>query len=317
VRRAGKGGGEGARATPAEALDLLPTEAARADLDDLDSRPVGEIVTLLVDAEARAHAAVRRALPQLVAATEAVAARLAAGGRLRYVGAGTSGRIALQDAAEGSPTFGIEPELVLAVVAGGPDAARIAVEGAEDDDEAGARDLEAVGLAADDAVVGISASGRTPYVLGALRAARAAGALTVAVANAPGSPIAAVADVAVEVETRAEVLAGSTRLTAGTTQKIVLNALSTAAMIHLGKAYGPRMVDLRATNEKLRRRALRIVAEAAAVDEARAQRALEEADGHVKTAIVALVAGVSAAEARDRLARAGGHARVAIREAAE
>jgi N-acetylmuramic acid 6-phosphate etherase len=245
-----------------------------------------------------------------------VAARLASGGRLRYVGAGTSGRIALQDAAECAPTFGTDPGLVLAIVAGGPQAARLAVEGAEDDDAAGARDLEAHGLTGADAVVGISASGRTPYVLGALRAARAAGALTVAVANAPGSPIAGVAEMAVEVDTGAEVLAGSTRLTAGTTQKIVLNALSTAAMIHLGKAYGPRMVDVRATNEKLRRRALRIVAEAAAVDEAAARRALDEAGGHAKTAIVALVVGISAEAARGRLARASGHARAAIEEQA-
>jgi N-acetylmuramic acid 6-phosphate etherase len=297
---------------PGHPLDRLSTEAARADLDDLDERPIAELVSLLVDSEARAHEALRRALPALAAATEAIAARLAAGGRLRYVGAGTSGRIALQDAAEWSPTFGTDPALVAAVVAGGERAAWEAVEGAEDDDAAGARDLEDHGIGRADAVVGLSASGRTPYVLGALRAARAAGALTIAVVNAPGGPVAAAADLAVEVDTGAEVLAGSTRLTAATTQKIVLNALSTAALIHLGKAYGPWMVDVRATNEKLRRRAVRIVAEAAAVDDAAAQRALDAAGGHVKTAVVALLAGVGTEEARERLDRAQGRVRAAI-----
>lgn len=295
------------------ALDRLATEAARPDLGDLDARTVAEIVVLLVDAEMSAHDALRRALPALAAAAEAVAARLTAGGRLGYVGAGTSGRIALQDAAEIAPTFGTDPGLVVAVMAGGADAAVAAHEGAEDDAAAGARDLAAVGLAAADAVVGLSASGRTPYVLGALRAARAAGALTVAIANVPGGPVAEAADLAVEIETGAEVLAGSTRLTAGTTQKIALNAFSTAVMIGLGKAYGPWMVDVRATNEKLRRRAVRIVAAAAQVDDATAQQALDAAGGHAKTAVVALAAGVSAEQARERLARSGGHVRRAIR----
>jgi N-acetylmuramic acid 6-phosphate etherase len=307
-----RAGGADAGADP---LDRLPTEAVRSDLADLDERPVSELVALLLEAEARAHGALRRALPALAAAAEAVAERLAAGGRLRYVGAGTSGRIAVQDAAEIAPTFGTEPELVVAVVAGGARAATAAVEGAEDDADAGARDLAAQGVGPADAVVGISASGRTPYVLGALRAARAAGALTIAISNTPGSAIGREADLAVELATGAEVLAGSTRLSAGTTQKVALNAISTAAMIRLGKAYGPRMVDLRATNEKLRRRAQRMVAEAAGVDEATAQRALAEAGGHAKTAVVALLAGVSAEQARERLARAGGHARAAIREA--
>jgi N-acetylmuramic acid 6-phosphate etherase len=303
----------GAAAAAGHALDRLPTEAVRSDLGDLDERPVAEIVALLVDAEARAHDALRRALPPLAAAAEAVAARLAAGGRLRYAGAGTSGRIALQDAAEIVPTFGTDPDLVAAVVAGGERAAATAIEGAEDDEAAGARDLAAHGVGPGDAVVGISASGRTPYVVGALRAARAAGALTVAIANAPGSAAAHAADLAVEILTGAEVLAGSTRLTAGTTQKIALNALSTAVMIRLGKAYGPWMVDVRVTNEKLHRRAVRIVAAATGVDDASAERALAEAGGHAKTAIVALATHVSAEQARERLARAGGHVRGAIR----
>jgi N-acetylmuramic acid 6-phosphate etherase len=267
---------------------------------------------LLVEAEARAHAALTAAIPALGAAAEAIAARMRAGGRLRYAGAGTPGRIAVQDAAECVPTFGTDPDLVVALIAGGTRAMTEAVEGAEDDGEAGRSDLLAAGLTENDAVVGISASGRTPYVVGALTAARERGALTVAVTNAPGGEIARIADHAVEISTGAEVLAGSTRMTAGTTQKVVLNAISTSAMIALGKTYGPRMVDLRATNEKLRRRALRIVAEVTGAADGEAAAALEAADGHVKTAIVALLAGVDTAEARERLARADGRVRGAL-----
>jgi N-acetylmuramic acid 6-phosphate etherase len=286
-------------------LDGLATEAVRPGLDDLDARPVADVVALLVAAEGDAHAAVAAAVPSIVAAAEAIAERLERGGRLVYAGAGTAGRLGVLDAAECGPTFGTD--LVRAVIAGGRAAVTEAVEGAEDSFDA----ADLADLSAADAVVGVSASGRTPYVLGALAHARKAGALTVAVVNNPGSR--ARAGIVIEVLTGPEVLAGSTRLTAGTAQKIVLNALSTAVMIRLGKVYGARMVDVRATNAKLRRRAVRIVRDAAAVDEETAAAALAAAGGHAKTAIVALLAGVDASEAASRLAGARGRVRDALR----
>ena len=259
-------------------LDALATEAVRPGLDDLDARPIGDVAALLV--------AVER------------------GGRLIYAGAGTPGRLGVLDAAECGPTFGTE--LVRGVIAGGPAALTEAIEGAEDSFDPG----DLADLTAADALVGITASGRTPYVLGALEHARAAGALTVAIVNNPVSE--ASADVVIELLTGPEVLAGSTRLTAGTAQKVVLNVLSTSVMIALGKAYGPRMVDVRATNAKVRRRAVRIVRDAAGVDEEAATAALAAADGHAKTAIVALLARVDAAEAAVRLDRARGRVRDAL-----
>lgn len=285
-------------------LDLLATEAVRPDLHDLDARPIGEIVALLIAAEGEAHGAVRAAMPRIAAAAEAIAARLERGGRLIYAGAGTPGRLGVLDAAECAPTF--STDLVRGVIAGGPAALTQAVDGAEDVfDPADLADLTAA-----DALVGITASGRTPYVLGALDYARAAGALTVAIVNNSASE--AAADVVIELLTGAEVLAGSTRLTAGTSQKVVLNALSTSVMIALGKAYGPRMVDVRATNDKLRRRMVRIVRDAAGVDEDAATAALAAAGGHAKTAIVALLAEVDTATAALRLERARGRVREAL-----
>nr|WP_231985301.1 N-acetylmuramic acid 6-phosphate etherase [Mycobacterium sp. E796] len=285
-------------------LDALTTEGSRPGLDDLDLRPIGDVAALLVAAEGEAHAAVAAAVPRIAAAAEAIVARLERGGRLIYAGAGTPGRLGVLDAAECKPTFGTD--LVRGVIAGGSAALTEAIEGAEDAfDPADLADLSAA-----DALVGITASGRTPYVLGALEHARAVGALTVAIVNNPGSE--ASADIMIELLTGPEVLAGSTRLTAGTAQKVVLNALSTSAMIALGKAYGPRMVDVRTTSAKLRRRAVRIVRDAAGVDEEAAAAALAAAGGHAKTAIVVLLAGVDAAEADRRLERARGRVRDAL-----
>ncbi len=291
----------------AHRLDGLATEAVRPGLDDLDVRPIGDVVALLVAAEGEAHGALVAAVPRIAAAAEAIAARLESGGRLIYAGAGTAGRLGVLDAAECGPTFGTD--LVCGVIAGGPAALTEAIEGAEDAfDPADLADLTAA-----DALVGITASGRTPYVLGALAHARAAGALTVAIVNNPGSEASAhTVDVVIELLTGPEVLAGSTRLTAGTAQKVVLNALSTSVMIALGKAYGPRMVDVRVTNAKVRRRAVRIVRDAAGVDEDTATAALAAAGGHAKTAIVALLTGVDAAEAAARLDRARGRVRDAL-----
>ena len=304
------------RATAAEAaahgLDLLATEGRRPGLDDLDLRSPGDIVRLVLAAERDAQDALARAADQLAAAADAIAARMQTGGRLFTLGAGTPGRLAVLDAAELAPTYSAPPGLVIALLAGGPAAMLEAAEGAEDDRAAAAAALDARALGPGDAVVGIAASGRTPYVVGGLAHARARGALTVAIVNNPGSPAAAAAELAVEILTGAEIVAGSTRMTAGTTQKIALNALSTAAMIALGKTYGAWMVDVRATNEKLRRRALRIVQEITGATPDAASAALTAGGGSVKQAVVALLAGVDASEAAERLTRSGGRVRAAI-----
>lgn len=293
-------------------LDLLQTEGVRPGLDDLDRRPPGAVALLVLEAERAAGEALRRAGPALAAAVDAVAARLVAGGRLFTLGAGTPGRLAVLDAAELGPTFSAPPGLVVPLLAGGMGALVESVEGAEDDDCAAAGALDGHGLGPGDAVVGITASGRTPFVLGGLRHARARGALAVGIVNNPGSPVAAAADLAVEILTGPELIAGSTRMAAGTAQKIALNALSTACMVALGKTYGARMVDVRATNAKLRRRALRTVREVAGVGDAEAEAALAAAGGRVKPALVMLLAGVDAATANERLDRCSGRVRDAL-----
>jgi N-acetylmuramic acid 6-phosphate etherase len=302
---------------PVTDVDLLATEQVRTDLADLDQRTPAEIVDTLLAAEAKVPAVLQGARDAIADSVTRVERALAAGGRLVYLGAGTPGRLAALDAAECPPTFGIEPDLVIAVLAGGDGAAGRAVEGAEDDDAAAVRDLAAVGVSADDVVVGISASGRTPYVLSGLAAARAAGADTVAIVNNVDSPARELADVVIELPTGPEVVAGSTRLTAGTAQKVVLNAISTSAMVRLGKTYGPWMVDVVASNEKLRRRAQRLIRESAGVDDATAVAALDAAGWHAKTALVSVLAGVDATTARARLDAAGGRVRDAIAPAAE
>jgi N-acetylmuramic acid 6-phosphate etherase len=272
-------------------LDGLGTEGARPGLEDLNHRPPAALVDVLLAAEAAVPAVLADTATQLAAAVAAAERAVRTGGRLLYVGAGTPGRLAALDAAECVPTFGVPPGLVQAVLAGGVRAADSAVEGAEDDAAAGAADLMALAPDADDLVVGISASGRTPYVLAALSAARAAGATTVAIVNNPGSPAAGLADVAVELLTGPEVIAGSTRLTAGTAQKIALNVLSTATMVRTGHTHGPWMIDVVASNEKLRRRAQRMLVEIAGVPEPAAAAALERSDGDTRAALRLLLAG--------------------------
>ena len=293
-------------------VDVLATEQVRTELRDLDQREPADLVDVMLAAEAAVPAALRAAAPALTDAVRRAGECLRAGGRLLYVGAGTPGRLAAVDAAECPPTFGTDPGRVVAILAGGPDAAGMAVEGAEDDAEAGARDVLAHAPGARDLVVGISASGRTPYVLSALDAARRCGSATVAIVNNGHSSARDHADVVVELLTGPEVLGGSTRLKAGTSQKIALNVLSTCAMVASGKTYGAWMVDVVASNEKLRRRARRILREAAGVDDTTAQAALARAGWRTKTALVALLAGVEAAEADRLLATAEGRARVAV-----
>lgn len=295
-------------------LDGLDTEHARRGLSEMDTWSAGTLVERIVSDAADVVPAVEAASKDIARAVDAVEGRLAAGGRLIYVGAGTPGRLAVVDASECPPTFGTPPEQVVAVIAGGAVATTAAVEGAEDDVDAAGRDLAAIGVSADDAVVGISASGRTPYVLAAMDAATAAGAVTIGVSNNANTRLSARVDVAIETLTGPEIIAGSTRMKAGTAQKLVLNAISTAAMVRLGKTHGNLMVDVRATNAKLRARALKIVVEATGADEETAGRALDGADGHAKTAIVAVLAGVDAAEAARRLRAAGGRVREALRE---
>jgi N-acetylmuramic acid 6-phosphate etherase len=282
---------------------------ALADLDLLDTL---DLVERINDEDASVAPAVRAAAPALAAAVDVVAARLAAGGRLVYVGAGSSGRLALVDAVECGPTFGLEPGRVVAVVAGGAGAQAEAQEAAEDDARAGAEDVAALSASRADVVVALSASGCTPYTLAAAGTARAAGAFVVAVTCAEATPLEAAADLAVVVPVGPEVIAGSTRMKAGTAQKLVLNTLSTGAMVRLGRTYGNLMVDVVASNEKLRLRAQRAVAAAAGVDDAEAASALRAAGGEPKTAIVALRLGLDPTEARARLAAADGVVRRAL-----
>jgi N-acetylmuramic acid 6-phosphate etherase len=294
----------------AGSLDELVTEGRRADTDHA-SRSTLDLVHLMNEEDASVPAAVAAVGDELAAAIDAVVERLAARGRLVYVGAGSSGRIAELDAEECEGTFSTEPGQVVALVAGaGLSSAER--EAAEDDANAGRGAVEELGISRGDAVVGVSASGRTPYVLAALGAAAEAGALTVALTAVEGSELARQADHDLAVVVGPEFVAGSTRLKAGTAQKLVLNMISTVAMIRLGKTYDGLMVDVRSSNEKLAARARRVVRLATGVSEDEADRALAEADGSAKVAVVALLGGIDAAAARERLERSAGHVTAAL-----
>ncbi|MFI6103768.1 N-acetylmuramic acid 6-phosphate etherase [Streptomyces sp. NPDC051310] len=296
---------------PAE-LSALTTEAFRPELADIDRLPTAEIVRLMNAEDRSVPAAVTGQLPRIAAVIDAVAERMARGGRLVYAGAGTAGRLGVLDASECPPTFNTAPGQVVGLIAGGRAALVEAVEGAEDSAELAAGDLAALELTPDDTVVGVSASGRTPYAVGAVEHARKAGALTVGLACNPGSALVAAADHGIEVVVGPELVTGSTRLKAGTAQKLVLNMISTITMIRLGKTYGTLMVDVRASNAKLRARSHRIVALATGAPDGAIEAALKDADGEVKTAILTLLAGVDAPTATRLLARSGGHLRAAL-----
>lgn len=295
-------------------LSRLSTEQRNDATTGLDGMQPEELVAAMHREDCVAVAAMGPALPKVAQAIAAIAARMQRGGRLVYVGAGTSGRLGVLDAVECRPTFSVPDGLVVGLIAGGARALTEAVEGAEDDVDLGATDVAALGLRAEDSVVGIAASGRTPYVVGALRAARAASALTVALVCTEASPVAAIADIAVEVVVGPEVLTGSTRLKAGTATKLACNMLSTGVMVRLGKCYENLMVDVQASNDKLRLRARRIVAQATRRSEADAATLLARCAGEVKTAIVAGLAGVEPARAREALGRHGGRVRAALGE---
>jgi N-acetylmuramic acid 6-phosphate etherase len=292
---------------------MLRTEQPHPAHDRLDTYDTPTLVGAFIADQAEAAAAVQAAAPALARAVEAALPRLRAGGRLVYVGAGTSGRLGVLDSVELHPTFSWPRERARALLAGGDGAMFVAVEGAEDDRAQGARDLAGLAPGPNDVVLLLAASGGTPYALGAVEAARAAGALTIGLVNNPGAPLAQAAEIDVVLDTGPEVISGSTRLKAGTAQKIALNTFSSAVMVRLHKTYGQLMVDLRATNAKLRRRALALTMRATGASEERARAALAACGERVKTAIVMLEAGLDAAAAEQRLALAEGSVRRALR----
>ncbi|MEU4119238.1 N-acetylmuramic acid 6-phosphate etherase [Kitasatospora sp. NPDC028055] len=289
-----------------------PTETVRPDWAAIDRLPSADLLRLMNAEDRTVPVTVAGQLVRIAVVVDAAAPRMARGGRLIYAGAGTAGRLGVLDAAECPPTFGTDPGLVVGLIAGGRSAVTEAVEGAEDRTDLAEADVAALALTPDDTLVGVSASGRTPYAVAAVRAARAAGALTVGLACNRGSALVAAAELGIEVEVGPEVLAGSTRLKAGTAQKLVLNMLSTALMIRLGRTYGNLMVDLRATNVKLRERARRIVAEATGADTPTVERALTATDGRTKDAVLLLLADVDAPTAARLLTASAGRLRDAL-----
>lgn len=291
---------------------MLKTETPSLEHTRLDEYEVIDLVNAFADDQVTAVNAVRAAAPEIAVAVAAAVPRLDAGGRLIYVGAGTSGRLGLLDSVELYPTFSWPRERSVALLAGGRDAVYQAIEGAEDKLEQGATDIIAAGVNTRDVVLLLAAAGTTPYVLGALRAAREAGALTIGIANNPGAPLVLQAEIGITLETGAELISGSTRLKAGTAQKITLNTFSSAVMVRLNKIYGNLMVDLKPTNAKLTKRAIRLTALATGADDANAQAMLESCDYQVKVAIVALLKKISVANAMQELADAKGSVRAAL-----
>lgn len=290
----------------------LVSEQANESSSDLDRMSTESILLAMNEEDRKVADAVRAAIPEITRAVDLIAERFRRGGRLIYVGAGTSGRLAAIDALECPPTFGTPREQVSFLLAGGPTAMLLAAESAEDDSAMGAEDLRGLKLAADDCVAAISASGRTPYCAGALQYAREVGAAAIAISCNAGAAISAEADVAIEVMTGPEVLAGSTRLKAGTAQKIVLNMLSTASMVRTGHVYGNQMVDMQPSNSKLRQRAKQIAASISGASEKQAEEALQATGWSIKQAIVCLMTGASPEEAKRRLEAAGGFLRFVV-----
>jgi len=293
-------------------LQQLVSEGRNPRTTDIDLMSSLEMVTTINDEDRGVADAVQQTLPQVAQAVDAIVTAFNAGGRLVYIGAGTSGRLGVLDASECPPTFGVPPTMVVGLIAGGLDALVNASEGAEDRADAGAADLAAIGFSARDVVVGIAVSGRTPYVIGALEHAKALGASTVALTCNPDSPIARMADISIAPLVGPEVITGSTRLKSGTAQKLVLNMLSTASMVRIGKTYGNLMVDMIASNGKLVARAARVVAEATGRSISEAEAALAKAGNDSKLAILMLLTGVDIEAGRKTLAEAGGVLRRAV-----
>jgi len=293
-------------------LGALVSETRNPATMGLDEMSTLEMVSCFNREDRKVPEAIEKVLPAIAQAVDLAAAALKAGGRLIYLGAGTSGRLGVLDASECPPTFGVPHGMVIGLIAGGPGALLKAVEGAEDDAALGEADLVALDLTATDMVVGLAASGRTPYVIGALRYARQLGCATAAISCNPDSPIAHEAQVAISPVVGPEALTGSTRLKSGTAQKLVLNMLSTGAMVKLGKVYETLMVDVKATNVKLVDRACRIVVEATGAERSQAEAALPQTGFEVKPAILMILAGIDAQEAQQRLQQHDGYLRAAL-----
>lgn len=295
-----------------QTLSTLITEQRNPHSMEVDCLSALEIVTLMNTEDKQVPLAVERVLPQIAQAVEAVVKAFQCGARLVYLGAGTSGRLGVLDASECPPTFGVHNEMVKGIIAGGEPAIRCPVEGAEDNSNAAVTDLQAIDFNAKDVLVGIAASGRTPYVLSALGYAKQLGAITVSIASNPNSPMAQTADIAIDTLVGAEVLTGSSRLKSGTAQKLVLNMISTASMILLGKCYENLMVDVQASNEKLKARAVRIVMQATECDKTIAEQTLTIAEQNAKLAIMILLSGLEKDEAQALLEKEKGRLRKAL-----
>ena len=296
-----------------QTLSTLITEQRNSNSMHVDSLSALEIVQLMNDEDKQVPLAIEKCLPQIAQAVECIVAAFQQGGRLVYIGAGTSGRLGVLDASECPPTFGVSPEMVKGIIAGGERALRHPIEGAEDSKEQAVIDLQTIQFSSKDVLVGIAASGRTPYVIGALEYAKSLGSVTVSIASNPNSAMANIVDIAIDTVVGAEVLTGSSRLKSGTAQKLVLNMLTTASMILMGKCYQNLMVDVQASNEKLKARAIRIVMQATDCDKSLAEETLKQADQNAKLAIMMILSGLDRAQAEALLEKHQGKLQHALK----
>ena len=296
-----------------QTLSTLITEQRNPNSMHVDSLSALEIVQLMNEEDKQVPLAIEKCLPQIAQAVECIVAAFQQGGRLVYIGAGTSGRLGVLDASECPPTFGVSPEMVKGIIAGGERALRHPIEGAEDSKSQAVVDLQTIQFSSKDVLVGIAASGRTPYVIGALEYAKSLGSATVSIASNPNSAMANIVDIAIDTVVGPEVLTGSSRLKSGTAQKLVLNMLTTASMILMGKCYQNLMVDVRASNEKLKARAIRIVIQATDCDKALAEETLKQADQNAKLAIMMILSGLDRAQAEALLEKHQGKLQLALK----
>ncbi len=296
-----------------QTLSTLITEQRNPNSMHVDSLSALEIVQLMNDEDKQVPLAIEKCLPQIAQAVECIVSAFQQGGRLVYIGAGTSGRLGGLDASECPPTFGVSPEMVKGIIAGGERALRHPIEGAEDSKAQAVVDLQTIHFSSKDVLVGIAASGRTPYVIGALEYAKSLGSVTVSIASNPNSAMANIVDIAIDTVVGPEVLTGSSRLKSGTAQKLVLNMLTTASMILMGKCYQNLMVDVQASNEKLKARAIRIVMQATDCDKAIAEETLKQADQNAKLAIMMLLSGLDRAQAEALLEKHHGKLQLALK----
>ena len=296
-----------------QTLSTLISEQRNPNSMHVDSLSALEIVQLMNDEDKQVPLAIEKCLPQIAQAVECIVAAFQQGGRLVYIGAGTSGRLGVLDASECPPTFGVSPEMVKGIIAGGERALRHPIEGAEDSKSQAVVDLQTIQFSSKDVLVGIAASGRTPYVIGALEYAKSLGSVTVSIASNPNSAMANIVDIAIDTVVGPEVLTGSSRLKSGTAQKLVLNMLTTASMILMGKCYQNLMVDVQASNEKLKARAIRIVMQATDCDKALAEETLKQADQNAKLAIMMILSGLDRAQAEALLEKHHGKLQLALK----